>query len=324
MVLTPFIVITLFVAFMLFGKIVYMNVEYPTYKDVQIKTTQTHNADILILGDSRAKAGFMPQDKSQLNLSIGGITPIGGYYTLKRYLAYNAPPKFLILSYMSVHYSKDRHFWDRAIKFDYLEFDEFVEIMENARNLGQCKVFGNDSEKCKWYYFFKYKIQIKNFNAEMYNAWQEWKLYYSRYKNNMEIMDLLSKSGGHFFYGYNNRSKGLNQEVKFKEFTINPLIDLYLHKIMDLAKAHNIIVFHYQMPFNQSSFDSLDLRFVREYNAFLDSMQGKYEIVSLNHIWALPNSDFGDSSHLFNGAPKTTKDILEQIKAWEAQNPQTK
>lgn len=73
------------------------------------------------------------------------------------------------------------------------------------------------------------------------------------------------------------------------------------------------------MPFNQSSFEALDLRFVREYNAFLDSMQDKYEIVSLNHIWALPNSDFGDSSHLFNGASKTTKDILGKIKAWEAQ-----
>lgn len=318
MVLTPFIVITLFVAFMLFGKIVYMNIEYPTYKDVQIKTAQRHNAKILILGDSRAKAGFIPQNDSHLNLAIGGTTPLSGYYTLKRYLAHNAPPKILILSYMSLHYMQEDTFWVRAIKFDYLGFREFDEIMQNARNLGQCKLFSNDSKQCKWHYFFTYKMDLKNFNAEIYNAWRDYRHNHSRYKNNKHIIDSLAQNGGHFFYGRAKESKGLNEETKFKEFTINPLIDLYLRKIMDLAKAHNIIVFHYQMPFNQSSFEALDLRFVREYNAFLDSMQDKYEIISLNNIWALPNSDFGDSSHLFNGAPKTTKDILGKIKAWEA------
>lgn len=325
MVFVPLIFSIIFIIFMLFGKMVYMNVEYPTYKDVQLKTTQIHNTEILILGDSRAKAGFILQHNSHLNLAIGGTTPLSGYYTLKRYLAHNAPPKILILSYMSLHYMQEDTFWERAIKFDYLDFGEFVEIMENARSLGQYKIFGNDSKQCKWHYFFTYKINPRNFLAEIYNTLQEWTLYYSRYKNNKHIMDSLAQNGGHFFYGRAKESKELNEEAKLKGFTLNPLYDLYLRKIMDLAKAHNIIVFHYQMPFNQSSFEALDLGFVREYNAFLDSMQDKYGIISLNHIWALPNSDFGDSSHLFNGALKTTKDILDKIKAWEAQqNPKSK
>ena len=312
MVFVPLIFSAIFMIFMLSGKIIYMNIEYPTYKDVQIKTAQTHNAEILIIGDSRAKAGFIPQNDSHLNLAIGGTTPLSGYYTLKRYLAHNAPPKMLILSYMSLHYSGVGTFWDRAIKFDYLGFMDFVWIMKNARNLGQCGIFGNNKKRCKWYYFFRYKTKLKNFNAEIYNALVDYKHNHSRYKNNKHIMDSLAKNGGHFFYGRAKESKELNSEVEFKAFAINPLIDLYLHKIADLAKAHNIIVFHYQMPFNQSSFDSLHLRFANEYNAFLDSMNDKYGIISLNHIWALPNSDFGDPSHLFNGAPKTTKDILEK------------
>lgn len=316
MVLVPLIFSATFMMFMLFGKIMYMNVEYPTYKDVQIKTAQTHNAEILMLGDSRAKTGFIPQHNS-LNLAIGGTTPLSGYYTLKRYLAHNAPPKMLILSYMSLHYAGVGTFWDRAIKFDYLGFREFDEIMKNARNLGQCALFGIDSKRCRWYYFFIYKINIRNFNAEIYNAWRDMRKS-NRHKNNKHIMDSLAHNGGHFFYGRAKESKGLNDEARLKNFAINPLIDLYLRKIVDLAKAHNIAVFHYQMPFNQSSFEALDLRFVREYNAFLDSMYDKYEIASLNHIWALPNSDFGDPSHLFNGAPKTTKDILGKINALES------
>lgn len=88
--------------------------------------------------------------------------------------------------------------------------------------------------------FFTYKIDLRNFNAEIYNAWRDYRHNHSRHKNNKHIMDSLAQNGGHFFYGRAKESKGLNEETKFKEFTINPLIDLYLRKIMDLAKAHNI------------------------------------------------------------------------------------
>ena len=50
MVFVPLILSAIFMIFMLSGKIIYMNIEYPTYKDVQIKTAQTHNAEILIIG----------------------------------------------------------------------------------------------------------------------------------------------------------------------------------------------------------------------------------------------------------------------------------
>ena len=254
MIIAPLFAIALFWAFVVFGKIAYMNVEYPTYKDTQLKTRQTHNAQNIMLGDSRAKAGFITQDSTQLNLSIGGTTPISGYYTLKRYLAHNAPPKVLILSFMSLHYFMEDTFWERAIKFNYLDFDEFSEIVENARKLGQCKVI-NQNGKCKKYYFFKYKMQLQNYTAEIYNACNDLLRGKSRYDINTQIMADLASNGGHFFYGMANKSKGLNFEAKLKGFALNPLHDLYLQKIADLAKAHNIALFHYQMPFNEASFN---------------------------------------------------------------------
>ncbi len=319
MIVAPLFAIALFWAFVVFGKIAYMNVEYPTYKDTQLKTAQNHNAQIIILGDSRAKAGFIPQDSTQLNLAIGGTTPISGYYTLKRYLTHNAPPKVLILSFGDRNYLDNKTFWRRAIKFDYLDFGEFSEIMENAHKLGQCKVI-NQNGKCKKYYFFIYKMQLQNYTAEIYNALIYWRVWRSRFATNTQIMADLAQNGGHFFYGRAHESKGLNFEAELKGFALNPLHDLYLQKIADLAKAHNIALFHYQMPFNEASFNVLDSRFTHEYNAFLDSLQDKYGIIALNHIWALPNSDFGDSSHLYKGAHKTTADILAKIKAWEAKS----
>ncbi|MGX3009979.1 hypothetical protein ACWIUD_00245 [Helicobacter sp. 23-1044] len=318
MIFTPLVASAPLVAFVAFFKMAYMNVEYPTYKDTQLKTAQNHSAQIIILGDSRAKAGFIPPDSAFLNLAIGGSTAISGYYTLKRYLAHNAPPKILILSFMAHHYLFDETFWERAIKFEYLGFDEFSEIMDNAQNLAQCKVFHHKG-KCYKFNFFKYKLQLKNFAPEIYNAWRDFKNGRNRFAINMQIMADLAQNGGHFFYGRALESKDLNFEANQKSFRLNPLYDLYLQKIATLAVEHNIKIFHYQMPFNEASFDALDSAFVADYNAFLDSMQSAYGIISLNNIWALPNSDFGDPSHLYKGAHKTTADILEKINTWEAQ-----
>ena len=297
-------------AFVFFGKAFYMHPsEYPTYMDVKIKAEQALNADLLVLGDSRAKAGFAPQNERQLNLAIGGTTPVEGFYILKRYLRKNKPPKVLILSYMSVHYNSAGTFWERAIKFDFLEFDEFKEIIKNAKKLDECGIVG----KCKAWDFVKYKLDIKNFSAEMYNAWQEFKDGNSRYKRYLQVMDELGKNGGHYFYGRNLGASDDNYEVSQSSFKTSALINLYLHKIMALARANGIRVFHYQMPFNQSSFDKLNSAFVSDYNAFLNSMQDEFGITPLNFIWALPDSDFGDPSHLYQGTAKTTKYILEKI-----------
>lgn len=157
-------------------------------------------------------------------------------------------------------------------------------------------------------------MRLSNFTAEIYNAWQDLKNGHSRYVLNVQVMKDLAQNGGHFFYGRATESKDLNFETELKGFAPNPLYDLYLQKIANVARKHNIALFHYQMPFNKVSFDVLDLRFVRGYNAFLDSMQENYDIISLNHIWTLPNSDFGDPSHLYQGAHKTTADILDKIK----------
>lgn len=299
-----------FFGFVLGAKAYYMHPsEYPTYVDVGRKAQQPHNADLLMLGDSRAKAGFAPQNAKQLNLAIGGTTAIEGYYTFKRYLAHNKPPKVLILSYNTQHHAGFTTFWHRSIKFDFLNFNEIKDLVKNAKKLDECDIVG----KCEVWDFVKYKLDIKNFSAEMYNAWQEFKDGNSRYKRYLQVMDELGKNGGHYFYGRNLGASDDNYEVSQSDFKANALILLYVRKIAELAAMNGVQVFHYQMPFNQSSFDKLNAGFVRDYNGFLASLQS-LGIKPLNFIWGLPDSDFGDPSHLYRGAEKTTRDILEKIK----------
>lgn len=64
------------------------------------KTLQSNNVDVVFVGNSRAKLGFIPNEFSgytSVNLGVGGSTPIICFYSLKRYLENNKPTKLIIL-----------------------------------------------------------------------------------------------------------------------------------------------------------------------------------------------------------------------------------
>ena len=73
----------------------YMDVEYAMYKQQKDYISKNHDTNrVLILGDSRAKASFMPDvlGEDVYNISLGGISPVESYYMLKEYLENHAGP----------------------------------------------------------------------------------------------------------------------------------------------------------------------------------------------------------------------------------------
>ena len=84
----------------------------------------------LVIGDSRMKAAYIPADKNALNLSLGGGSPIEGYYTLKGYLQHHDAPKHLILSYAPFHLMHTDSFWERTIKYRYLSLQDEQEVLK--------------------------------------------------------------------------------------------------------------------------------------------------------------------------------------------------
>ena len=54
-----------------------------------VNSTYNENIELIVIGDSRAKAAFIPSELPEINsfnLSLGGATPVEGYYILKKYL----------------------------------------------------------------------------------------------------------------------------------------------------------------------------------------------------------------------------------------------
>ena len=103
-------ILTIFVSY---GKMLYLDQEYPMWKFKIDYAKESADSQNIIFGDSRALAGFIPEeiDENFINLAVGGGTSIETYYLLKNLLENNIPKK-IILSISPFHMeTSDVFFW---------------------------------------------------------------------------------------------------------------------------------------------------------------------------------------------------------------------
>ncbi len=287
---------------LLYNKSVYMNKEYPMWMDVKENMNTSHDKyyDLLCIGDSRAKAAIIPNllnNFNTLNLSIGGASPIEGYFTLKKYLENNKKPKYILFSYAPYHLQHLSPFWERTVYFDFITYNEY----SNVRNTG-IKMNYPLGDKS----FISYKINPVNYLITYKKS-----LFVS--DNIQNVNDIISNelklTSGHYFFGRELGSSNLTAETLELGFKANPLVEKYLYKLLQLAVKNDIKIYWYTMPFNNASFNKLKNNFKVEYNEYINNLSKQYPLIVLNKIYSLDNSYFGDESHLFSGSKVLTKKI---------------
>ena len=98
---------------------------------------------IIILGDSRASSAYHPSDNSKIiNLSLGGTSPIQGYFVLNRLINNNTHIEKLIISYTPGVFGSSVGFLNnRALIFNFYHPEEFNELVNIASNQNSS---GND------------------------------------------------------------------------------------------------------------------------------------------------------------------------------------
>ncbi|PCJ21214.1 MAG: hypothetical protein COB02_01110 [Candidatus Cloacimonadota bacterium] len=288
------------------------------WMDVKKNSLKSNNHNFLLIGDSRAKAGFKPNsfdtnNINSINLAIGGATPIEGFYTLKRYLDNNRP-KYLLLSYGPFHLERQDTYWNRTVKFDYLGIFNNIKVTKYAKELNEYKLLnrGNKFKQHHFYSYLNYRYNpftyLPEFKATLFNK----KL--NRKTQNKKVLAVLKESKGHYFFGRKKVCHGLNSESKSKrKFKISKLLELYLIKIIELAKIYNIEVYYYTMPFNQTSYKKTSNLYKTSYDIYFNNLSTKYSIKILNKLYYLDDTNFGDVSHLYHGADIVTNDIKDKF-----------
>lgn len=285
-------------------KILYMNTEYPMWLHVKetVLKQNDEKQDLIMIGDSRAKAGFIPNiNKSvkSLNLAVGGGTPVEGYYILKKYIENNPAPNKIIISYGPFHLDGQDCYWDRTVKFDFMEKNDYIEVENLALLIKDFKTLGSGKTYTDYLSPIKFVSDLKNGIIGI------------RWSRNQSVLSEGYISKGHYYFGTAKFADGLNSETSQNNFIESPLINIYFKKLLDLARQNNIQIYYYTMPFNEASFKKGKEQYRNEYTNYLKDIAMLFDIKMCNQLTYMSNDNFGDPSHLYYGAKTTTKEIFE-------------
>jgi len=299
-----------YIYFAINQKNIYMNREFPMWQYVKaVMKGDSSDYNLIILGDSRSKAGLKPDHIDDeffksVNLSVGGGTPIEGFYILKNYISKNIIPKYLVISFSPNHLSHIDSFWDRTVKFNFLSYKNLNEVVDFSRKNEGCDGLIGCEKK-----IYKYFLYPQKYFKEVYFG-----LSKRNWLINQETFDYAVSTRGHAIFGTSKFSDGKNVEsninYKFEPtFTINH----YFIETIKLAKENNMQIFYYTMPFNKSSFQKTSNLNKLLYDNYLSSICLKYQIKCLNKLYFLPNTAFGDPHHLYNGTKQVSFDLRNRL-----------
>jgi len=300
LLLSFYLVFALLVAFLPW-RIFYR--EYPMWISKEEIMNNPLNYTTFIIGDSRALSAFLPEKIADncYNLALGGGTPIEGYYTLKK-LVRSHKIKKIIVSYASFHLESTDTFFERTVKFKFLDIPDLKEIFSCSFSCNQ-KFWEENSlyyhgmgEKASAIikagltyanFPFYYKPELSNLSP------------INRYKVNVAVYKEITSSKGHFNFGTAEFSNGLSKEAERPDFILNRVCTSYLEKTFQLAHENNIQILYKTAPCNTTSFNRLHKKYLSEYNQYFQDLKKKYPYIIFDEaLFPYNDSLFGDPSHL--------------------------
>lgn len=288
----------------------YMNVEYPmwAYTRETMNSTLERPPRLLVLGDSRAQAGFDPAlvDDDTLNLALGGTTALESYYTLRNYLRHNPPPEALVISIAPLHLTKMDSFWARTVRSFFLEQRDYAEIFALSKEI-RSKTLGSTP----WLTFIENRLPFAYFSDLVSGE------FALREEQNRAVYDYVTEHRGHHHFGTMNGASAPNQEAgRGRPFKPAPYLTHYLEQLFQLAAEHDIPTFWYTMPFNEGSCATLIAGYRQAYDAFVTELAAPYGVDILEPFNCRPDALFGDPSHLYGeGVVQETRKLYERVSA---------
>lgn len=283
----------------------YMDGEYPYWtQQKDYVNTKSDKKETVFLGDSRMKAGIIPDEISEkaYNLAVGGGSSFEMFCTLKNYLKNHPKPEKVILGFAPNHLEKDEAFFYRALYFRFFSFFEqtescFVAKLTKSEN-------SNFKEYLKYDLIFPQKYSAACINSK-----------FRREKTNRNEYEKCVVQKGHMWFGLNDFDDGLNQEANDNKFIPSKKCDFYLKKLVKLCENQKIPLFIEQLPMNPASFESINKSgYYFEYQNYLKKIDDKDKNVKVNaEIPCYEPEFFGDNSHLNKkGAERFSKEIKEK------------
>ncbi len=279
----------------------YMDIEYSMYRQQKDYVTENTDANrVLILGDSRTKAGFIPEalGSDVYNLALGGTTAVEGYYTLKHYLEHHPAPATVVIAYAPMHYMDVDALWTRNIYFHVMEradAQELFTLAEQEKNAGNER----DTEHILIEDYEREYLMYQFYMPNKYATALRKAFFVGRRSSNREKYEDMISQRGHSYFGMAAGSGDVNGEAKVDDFQASAIISAYMQKIFDLCREQNIQVVVEQLPMNETSYYILTDSFKTHYREYMLQLATANPTVAVyGDFYCYSNDYFGDADHL--------------------------
>ncbi len=283
-------------------------------------------APTVILGDSRAAAGLLPQRiADSTNLALGGASPIEMYYITQDILKCPHPPRRVIISLAPEMVMRPTFFWDRTGLYGVMTFDQLEEVRRRSRALDDTSIYAAE--------------KFGDWDAVLDNAMHAMRFpsYYTNYiiaelaigrlrENRVTMAETLMAEGQHG-YGTADGCEDVAADALLPAFVASPLIQEYFGRMLAAYQAHGIAVVFVAVPMNQATYDRMQPGVVAGFQAYLDALAAAHPNFRLlgSAVSVLDNRYFGDSTHLNRlGAELVSRQVnalLVQSAAASLRNP---
>jgi hypothetical protein len=302
------VVIALVWLWVLTMRLAFLDPEYPAWRAKQILLANCDLGDTLILGDSRAAAAIMPAGWriSATNLAVGGGEPIEALAALTRAMRCPRPPKRIILSLDAVHFTEPDLFWERTVRFGFVDADEIATLRDISRTTGDMSIYErhNTGGLPSW-------LRDEMFGARFPS------LYFSsllrgglllRWPRNRAILRASLASRGQYFFGMAFGSDVVAPDGHLLEFRPLPVLEWYFNHLLEQSEARGIPVLFIAVPMNDDTGRQVAPNVHSAFETWLGGYERRFSgfrvVGDVMPHW--PNTLFGDGfAHLNrNGATR--------------------
>ena len=131
-------------------------------------------------------------------------------------------------------------------------------------------------------------------------------------------VELLSsrqqEDGGYTAFGEDEYNDGLSYETHKEDFELDPLVNEYYIRLLDLLRDEGIDVIIEQAPLNTASHEAISDEYFADYDDYIQGIAEKYPSFSVvKGVPEYDNSCFGDNNHLNRrGAERFSREIKEK------------
>ena len=254
----------------------FLDPEYPFWLAKLRMLEQCDLGEVLVVGDSRAAVDIVPAllGVKATNLAVGGGQAIEAFTAVRRALSCPVPPRRVIVSLDAGHFVRPDLFWERSVRFGFVNRTELAEVLRTARALGDRSVLAprQDDGLPPQLRGVLYAIR---FPSVYFHAVLKGGVFLRLWRNQASLTAGLA-ARGQYFFGSDPGSSIVAAEGTLRHFTPLPVQDHYFYRMLALLASRGIPVDFIAMPLNRSTREHVLPAVERDYAAYLEGFSGRF------------------------------------------------